>query len=159
MDISLDWLGPIDLQDAVDDGLIYSLPTQEIEAIPTVPGVYVFARVHGRAVSPLYIGKAGNVRKRISQQFNNLRLMRGLEDAPAGFRTLHLAIPAIRRGQKAAKVITIVEQSLISAALADGFEILNKQGTKTLVHRISSHGSREARRWLPGNEIHLRRGA
>lgn len=157
MDIALHWDGPYDLRKAPREGLIYALDA--LDDLDEAPGVYVFARVHGPRTVPLYIGQAGNVRKRIRQQLNNLKLMRGLENAPTGHRTLHVAWPQLRQGQQQAKVLAIVESALIATALSQGFGLVNVQGTKTLAHRIESRGNREAREWLPGREMLLRRGA
>ena len=157
MNIQIDWLQPFDLLDGHRDGLIYGIHNED--QIPDSPGVYVFARVHGRAVSPLYIGRAANLCRRIGQQLNNLRLMRGIEQAPSGTRTLHVGELMLRPGQRLSSVLKVTESALINAALAEGFEILNISGTNTLVHTIGSKGSREAREWLPSKEIHLRRGA
>jgi hypothetical protein len=105
----------------------------------------------------LYIGKADNLSRRIEQQLNNVRLMRGLEDADAGYRTLHVAEFIAKKGQDSSKAIGIIEAALISAALVEGYELINVKGTKTPVHTIASTGNREARRWLPENTIKLRR--
>lgn len=155
MDLEVRWVGPYDLADGKRDGLIYKVP--QLEHITTSAGVYVFARVHGKSVFPLYIGKAANLRRRIGQHLNNVRLMRGLEEAPAGYRTLHVGEFLPKGGQVAEKAIRIIESALIRAALAEGYDILNVKGTQTLVHTISSRGSREARRWLRSSTLKVER--
>ena len=155
MDLDLKWLAPFGLIDGTRNGLIYDL--EDLNEVPESPGVYVFARIHGQTVSPLYIGKAENIFRRIEQQLNNVRLMRGLEDAEAGSRTLHVAEFIAKKGQDSRKAINIIESALISAALVEGYELINIKGTKTPVHTITSTGNREARRWLPENTIKLRR--
>ena len=155
MDLDLRWLAPFDLIDGTQNGLIYDVG--DLNEIPESPGVYVFSRVHGKTVSPLYIGKAESLSRRIEQQLNNVRLMRGVEDAEAGYRTLHVAEFIAKKGQDSGKAIRIIESALISAALVEGNELINIKGTKTLAHTITSTGNREARRWLPENTIRLRR--
>ena len=155
MDLDLRWLAPFDLIDGTQNGLIYDV--EDLNQIPESPGVYVFSRVHGETVSPLYIGKAENLSHRIEQQLNNVRLMRGIEDAEAGYRKLHVAKFIGKKGQDSGKAIHIIESALISAALVEGYELINIKGTKTLAHTITSTGNREARRWLPENTIRLRR--
>lgn len=155
MDLEVRWVGPFDLADGKRDGLIYKIP--RLESIATRAGVYVFARVHGQSVFPLYIGKAANLQRRIDQQLNNVRLMRGIEDAPAGYRTLHVGEFVPKGGQGAEKAIRIIESALIRAALAEGYDILNIKGTQTLVHTISSRGNREARRWLRSGTLKVER--
>jgi hypothetical protein len=154
MDLEVRWESPFSLSRSESD-LIYEVA--EVESLPDGPGVYVFARLHGKAVCPLYVGKALNLRKRIEQQLNNLRLMRGIERAPNGTRLLYAGEFVGKGGQSVAKAISVVESALISTAMVEGFELINVQGTKTLAHSITSTGNREARSWLPENVIRLRR--
>ncbi|HTY06007.1 MAG TPA: hypothetical protein VMC86_05800 [Gemmatimonadales bacterium] len=154
MDIQVYWHAPFDLLDTSPEG-IYGVEYDE--EIPDTPGVYIFARVHGRSVAPLYIGQATDLRRRVGQQLNNLHLMRGIENAPAGHRALYIGEIQFKRGQQEPVVLNLAETALISAALAEGYELLNIQGTNTPVDTITSSGSREARRWLPASEIHLSR--
>ena len=155
MDLELRWLTPLDLVDGRDNGLIYDVG--DLDRIPDAPGIYIFSRLHGDAVSPLYIGRAESLLRRIEQQLNNLRLMRAIEDAPSGYRTLHIGLLVAKKAQKFSKAIAVIESALISTALVEGFELINIKGTKTLVHTIASSGNREARSWLPDNTIRLRR--
>ena len=82
MEIRVVWQQPIPLVDGSSQSLIYVPP--DPAAIPDRPGVYIFGRRHGETVSPLYIGKAENLARRIEQQLNNVRLMKGIENAPTG---------------------------------------------------------------------------
>jgi hypothetical protein len=52
-------------------------------------------------------------------------------------------------GQQADRVLNIVEKALIKRALAQGFDIFNKQGTKTPVHEIRSKGNRASLQLAP----------
>ena len=154
MDLEVRWESPFDLFRSKSD-LIYEV--EDFESLPDGPGVYVFARVHGESVCPLYVGKALSLRKRIDQQLNNLRLMRAIERSPKGSRRLYAGEFIGKGGQSVAKAISVVESALISTAMVEGFELINVQGTKTLAHSITSTGNREARSWLPENVIRLRR--
>ena len=152
MDIRLKWLEPLDLIDGSRDALIYDVDGWDY--IPDEPGVYIFARMHGDSVAPLYIGRATSLSTRIEQQlYNNVRLMTGLKNAAAGYRVLLVGQLQTQRGQRLQTVLQMVESALIRSALVEGFELLNVQGTRTPVHTITSSGNRDARAWLPSSEI------
>lgn len=155
MDLRVRWLEPFYLIDGAHDRLIYDI--EDFDEIPESAGVYVFARAYGKTVSPLYIGRAENLSKRIEQQLNNVRLMNGIRGSQAGYRTVYIGEFISKGGQNAGTALRIIESALISTALVDGFNLLNVQGTKTLAHAIASSGNREARSWLPDNTIKLRR--
>jgi len=152
MDIGLRWLESIDL---VEGGaLIYDIEENDWDYIPEEPGVYIFARMHGDAIAPLYIGRATNLSERIWQQLNNnVRLMRGLEDAQSGYRVLLVGELVPRPGQRIASALRLAESALIRSALVEGYELLNIQGTRTPVHTLRSSGNRDARSWLPATTM------
>src|SRR6476661_2623529 len=131
LNIEASWSRPLRLRLA-RFGAIYTC--DDLECIPTDSGVYVFGREHGEAAAPLYIGKALNLRRRIEQQLNSVRLMTGIREAQSGSRFVMYCVPQLRRGQRAVRVISILEQALI--ALTEDFELLQKQGTKTPNHTI-----------------------
>lgn len=120
-----------------------------LERLSGEPGVYVFARKHGRSIAPLYIGQARKLRSRIEGQLNNLRLMVGVKNAQAGRRILLVGRLTLHRGQRKKKVMDIVESALIKRALAEGHDLLNQQGTKTKVHIIRSKGNSSSRQIAP----------
>ena len=109
----------------------------------------MFARKYGKSVYPLYIGQASRLAGRIEGQFNNLRLMVGIQNAQAGRRILLIARLYLKPGQQMSKVLDIVESALIKHALAQGHDLLNQQGTKTRVHRIKSKGNSASRQVAP----------
>jgi hypothetical protein len=154
MDIEVRWLKPFELFRSKSD-LLYEIDGMDF--VPATPGVYVFGRAHGDTVCPLYVGKAGDLRKRVEQQLNNLKLMRAIDRAPNGYRLLYVAEFLGKGGQDAMKAVSIVESALISAAMVEGFELINIQGTKTLAHTITSTGNREARSWFPESVMRLRK--
>lgn len=147
MDIQANWCEPIDLVDGSSDNLIYKC--EDIDLIADSPGVYIFARIYGENVEPLYIGRASNLKRRIDQQFNNTRLMKGIENSPKGGRILLIGELELRPGQQAKRVLDVLEQLLIEHFLSDGYELLNRQGTKTPVHFITFSGNQISRKLVP----------
>lgn len=75
--------------------------------------------------------------------------MRGIEEAPAGGRILLVGELKLRGGQRADRVLDIVESALIERAIVEGYELLNVRGTKTPVHRICSVGNLASRQIAP----------
>jgi hypothetical protein len=130
LNIEASWSRPIRLR-PVMYGTIYEC--ENPEQIPTDSGVYIFGREHGDAAAPLYIGKALNLRRRIDQQLNSVRLMTGIREAQIGTRFLIYCTPQLKRGQKAIR----------------DFELLQKQGTKTPNHTIRFQGNRTSEDLAP----------
>lgn len=128
-------------------GAIYQC--ENLQFIPKAPGVYIFCRAHGDLIAPLYIGRALNLQRRIEQQLNSVRLMTGIRDAPSGTRLLIYCVPQLKRGQKASRVVKIMESALIAHALAENFELLQKQGTKKPNHTIRFKGNRISEAIVP----------
>jgi hypothetical protein len=148
VNIEIVWSQPIQLRSGKRQNLIYIVP--DLEAFPVSPGVYVLGRFQpGVGMVPVCIGKAKRLRRRIRQQLNNARLMLGLRNAPRVRRFLALGEYIGRPGPQARKAIRIVERSLIEYALAEGYELLNQQGTHRPHHSIRHGGGRRARIWLP----------
>jgi hypothetical protein len=147
MRITLKWDTPLRLRDGARLNQIYYC--RECGHLSRKPGVYIFARKFGKTVVPLYIGQASKLRGRVEGQFNNVRLMMGIKQAPAGRRILLVARLYLKRGQQMSKVLDIVESALIKNALAQGHDLLNQQGTKTKVHVIRSKGNSSSRQVAP----------
>jgi len=145
--IDLKWDKPVRLKDGSKTNQIYAI--RNLDRIPNRAGVYIFARSFGRSIAPLYVGQASRVRKRIDDQLNNVRLMMGVKNAQAGRRILLVAHLKLHPGQQEKKVLDIVESALIKHALAEGYELLNKQGVKTSVHVIKSKGNTSSKQVAP----------
>lgn len=149
MSIKLEWTGPFKLVDGSRENLIYAI--QDKGSIPNEPGVYVFSRVHGDTVEPLYIGKSMDVRARIPQHLkNNVSLMKKMQNKKktrSGDRVLYVGVLRDHQGMPADKAIEVAERALISAAIVEGYKLLNQQGTKTPVYTIEASGNAKARRW------------
>jgi len=140
LNIEATWSKPIQLRKA-RSGAGYVCP--DLKTFPEKAGVYVFGRQHGETVQPLYIGRASNLRGRMKQQFDSMKLMTRLKEAaPAGGRFLIYCIPTPGRGHKPERVIKVMEDALIAHALAAGHELLQKQGTLRPNHKIQFSGNR-----------------
>jgi hypothetical protein len=157
VDIQVTWHQPIRLHDGSDQNFIYCCNDADFENLPKTAGVYIFARRFGKTVSPLYIGQATRLKIRLKQQFNNTRLMKGIERATLGHRILIIGEIQLRPGQKAPQVLNVVESALIEHALANGHDLLNKQGTKTPVHVIRSSSGNLASRQVAPLIMYVRR--
>ena len=155
MELELRWKKPLHLIDGSEWQMIYCLDEDDEDSIPEEPGIYVFGRKFGDSFVPLYIGQAKNLCSRIGNQFNNLRLMRGIEDAESGKRLLVFAEFYAKPGQQLAKCLDIIESALIENALTQGFELLNKQGTKTPTHALNFSGARDGAR-IFSKEMYVR---
>lgn len=143
MDISIKWIKPTMLGDGKKDRRIY---TCDLEKIPDAPGIYVFCRKHGDNIEALYVGQAGNIRKRIEQQLNSVELMMGLKQSELGSRLILVGVLETKSGQQQDKVLNIVEDAYIRHALGLGHALLNRNGTKPIpVHKIEGNGSRDYR--------------
>ena len=145
--INCSWSEPISLVDGTKENQIYH--TDEIDRIPDKPGIYVFARSHGESVSPMYIGQADNLKKRIEQQFNNVNLMMSIKNAPKAKRILLYCEAKIHKRQNRKQVLAILENALIDHALSEGHVLVNKQGTKRPTHKIEFKGNRTSEKVAP----------
>lgn len=138
MKLELDWNRPVPLRSGARDGLIYAV---DLDRIERVPGVYIFARRWSSSFEALYVGQSGNLRSRIKSHLNSLRLMRHVETAKTGRRFVLLGQPIIKRGQQLPRVLKVLERALIRHFLAEGHDLVNKQGVKMRRHEIASSGS------------------
>lgn len=128
MDLHVVWHKPITLRKPRRDvKLIY---TVDLERVPEAPGVYIFGRQFGRKFSPLYIGKATNLRKRVKQQLNAVSLMRGIEEADIGRRSVLVGEFEGKQGQRPDRCVGLIEGALIRHFLSEGHDLLNIIGKK-----------------------------
>src|SRR5579859_2279421 len=156
MDIEVFWHRPVRLRDArADENLIYAC--DHMDAIPAAPGVYVFGRLFGNSVDPIYVGRANVLVTRVGQQIGNVRLMRAIERRPNGARVVLIGEWYAKRGQQRGRALPILETALIKHALAEGHDLVNEKGAKTPVHRIAMAGNRLACKRLFRDEINSER--
>ncbi|MFE1076838.1 GIY-YIG nuclease family protein, partial [Streptomyces sp. NPDC058783] len=98
----------------------------------------------------LYIGKALNLRGRIKQQLNNLRLMRQIQDwEKNGARVLLLGYLKVHGSQDVGTALDVIERALIEHGLAEGHPLVNVQGTRTPFHTLSFTGNRMSEQVAP----------
>jgi len=149
MELKLKWHKPKRLTDASKDNGIYGI---NLGDIPERTGIYIFYREYGAVREALYVGKASNLKSRIKQQLNNVKLMKGIENASKGYRRIVYAEFIAKRGQQEDKCIALIERALIRYYLALEDNILNKQGTRIRSDIIVSHRS-SVKRFIP-EKIH-----
>jgi hypothetical protein len=154
MRIDVSWLPPLELSNGADDNLIY---TCDWERLPDMPGVYVFARYFGDTTSPLYVGQAQNLRGRVRQQLNNVRLMVGIRNSKLGPRVVLPAEVRTRNGQNMERALDLAERSLIEHYLSEGYELLNVQGTRIAGDEITFGGNSQGRQTCPRRIVVPRR--
>jgi hypothetical protein len=153
LNIDAVWSKPIELLDGGRDGLIYRIG--DLQGIPDSPGAYVFARLFGENVTPLYIGETTTLRSRLNQHLNmNLRLMKGIENAANGKRVFLFCEVHLRRGQKINQVLKVLQSALIEHALSEGHKLLNVQLARTPVHTINFRGNRHSEQLAPRQMYH-----
>jgi len=145
MEFGINWGKPIILTDGTDQDLIY-VADDELNNWEGMPGVYIFARLYGDKVIPLYIGKTNNLGGRAWQHFkHNTRLMMGIRNAAKGKRVFIPGAFMARPGQNTQRCIALVESALISHALDSGYKLLNVKNTKTQAHTVNFSGYLGAR--------------
>ena len=154
MQISIKWHQQIELEDGSVDNLIFSV--NDLSRFDGIPGVYMFCRQYSGNISPLYIGKAINLAKRISQQLNTTKLMKAIENAQSGAKVLIIGTLSTKPGQVADKCIKQVERALIEHALAEGYELINQMGTKTPYDEILFEGNIKAKKFT-GSSMYMKK--
>ena len=137
MKLNVEWSKPIPLHSGAKENLIY---TVDLDKVPRYAGIYVFARRWGKSYEALYIGKSKNIRGRIRNHTNNLRLMRHLEKAKTGRRVLIVGRARPKPGQRLDKILRTLEKGTIRHFLSEGHDLVNKQGIRIRRHEITSDG-------------------
>jgi len=97
MDLEIEWKKPVPLRKTPKGLYIYNV---DLEVLPAVPGIYVFARRWGRSYEALYVGQSKRIRRRVRNHLNNLRLMKYLENAKIGRRFVIVGRAVLRPGHK-----------------------------------------------------------
>ena len=143
MNLELKWNHPINLEDGDDDDLIFSI--HGIDEWDGYPAIYMFCRIYSGSMIPLYIGRSKNVGKRIQQHLNTTKMMKAIQKSPKGEKVLVIGEFSPKPGQAVESSLKLIEKVLIEHALAEGYELINKAGTKTPVHSISYSGYKGAK--------------
>jgi hypothetical protein len=145
MQIKIDWAKPVQLT----ENKIIILEKNDLPvSIAAKPGVYFFSRVHGDRIEPFYIGRAGNLRRRLKEHLDSSTITEILRDIEVeksikkGFRYFHHGYLLANKGPSVQdNALALAERYLIRTALAAGFQLTNKQGTKFQTHQLLFTGS------------------
>jgi hypothetical protein len=149
MEIEIRWAAPFKL------GKYYKL--EDPKWLPDGPGVYLFARIHGKETKLIYIGKATNLKERVIHQLKNRHLRRKMKRKPQVSRVLFIGkLQNWNAKEKVEKALRIVESALIAHALAKGHDLVNEQGKHRPTHNLTFKGNFEARN-LTGKSMLVRK--
>lgn len=154
MNIDVEWEKPVPLHRSKQNGFIYEC---DLERVPNERGVYVFGRQYGKRFEALYVGQASRLCTRIQSHLNNLRLMSRIRDSKNGSRVLLLGCLKTKPGQDWKRCLTIVERALLRYFVAEGHDLVNKQGTRLRRHTITSTGGIPKKKPLFPLELQLER--
>lgn len=149
MKLHLEWMSPISLKDGSKENLIY---TCEYGGLPDLPGIYIFGRRHGASFEALYVGKGISLNSRVRQQFNNVKLMKHIQNALNGERILLLGLFKSLSGQQDDNCLPIIERALIRHFLERDDDIVNVHGTRLKTHEIISEGA-AGKHAIPGKLV------
>jgi hypothetical protein len=75
--------------------------------------------------------------------------MRRMEQAETGQRFFMYCTVSMKRGQKIASVLKVLEGALIAYTLGEGYELLQKQGTRRPSHTVKFSGNRTSEAIVP----------
>ncbi len=139
MQLRVEWMSSLPLGDGSAQNLIYKC---DLEELPDTAGFYIFGRRHGIDIEALYVGKANSIRARVKQQLRNIPLMKHVQTAKTGGRTLLAGCFVAKRGQQQDTYLRIIERSLIRHFLLEGRDLVNVQGARRKQHEITSSGGR-----------------
>lgn len=144
MNISVDWEKVIELGPKANfvSRIQKTLIEDVSNAVPEEPGIYVFARRFHRTITPIYIGQALDLRDRVIKQFNNLKLMTGVQNGLSGERLLLIARVTPATESKVRKALRVAELAHIEHAMTAGHELLNVHGTRTKHDVIEIDGTK-----------------
>ena len=142
MNSQIEWEKPVPLRKAPRKARKESLYIYKVdlEVLPAVPGIYIFARRWSKSYEALYVGQSMKIRKRVRSHLKNLLLMRYLENAKNGQRVVIVGRAVPRPGHKVEKVLATLERAFIRHFLSEGHALVNKQGTRIRHHEIFSEG-------------------
>jgi hypothetical protein len=108
-----------------------------VDELPVGPGIYIFARRHGKSFEALYVGRASNLKNRVTYQLNNLKLMKHIESAKNGDRVLIIGLFKAKQKQTPAACLPIIERAVIRHFIGEGDNLVNIHGTVIREHVVS----------------------
>jgi len=144
----MQWRKPVQLtwNSAKND---YTADDKKLMEISDTPGIYIFAKKHGKSFTPIYVGYSAKLRNRIIKQLNNHKLMVAVGNAGNGSRWVLVAQPKRKPGQTTSTVAKRMESFLIRKFQADGWELLNEKGVRRSVKTVRWIDSTEFRALVP----------
>jgi hypothetical protein len=146
MELRLEWGRPVKMKHAGKNSIGYNV---DLAKITNRAGVYIFGRRYGSQFEALYVGKSGNLRKRVRGHLNNLKLTQHLRNASSGRRLVLAARLLAKPGQRLSKCMALAERALIRHFLSEGDDLVNMQGTRIRRHQLASSG-KHPKRYFPG---------
>jgi len=146
MNIKVVWKGPVELDMQPSDHFSVHLKNpKDLGKVTKKHGVYLFAKTDRGLVTPLYIGKALNIQKRILDHFKkDVILMNKIKSSGRGRKVLFVGEIAPERGQSPHSASLLVEETLIRKAGHDNWDLLNIKGVNKPAHHIRLSGARGA---------------
>ena len=142
MKINAHWEKAIKLKDGKKQNLIFQT---EMNKLSENSGCYVFYNKHGNSITILYVGKADNLKRRIEQQLNNVKLMMGIKNSMYGKKYLMCCeVLGNKRAKRFLIAVKKLEKELIKYATLGGHELLNQIGTKIRYDQIEFTGNRDS---------------
>lgn len=142
------WHPHVELVDGSELNLTYSV--ERFDSFPDEAGIYVFARIFGKTIAPLYIGETTNIRKRIKQHLEkNVKLVNGVKKSGNGKKVVMFCSVKTRSEARRDAMLAVLQRGLIEHALSEGHKLLNVQLTKLSVHSIAFTGNRFSEQLAP----------
>lgn len=134
---NLYWHEPINLVE-----INYSRKHDLILQIPETYGIYIFHRRYAEFGEALYIGKASNLKRRISQELNARELIEHVKEAKKGAKFLSFAEIQAHGNCNKDKYIDDIESTLIEISMNRGDNLFNTKKTKVHLHEVMSSGKK-----------------
>jgi hypothetical protein len=145
MAITLKWHNPISLKDGEPDGLIFKIPN--MSDFDGISGVYMFCRIYGNDLVPLYIGKSKNIGTRLTQHIKqSVHLLQSIKNATNGKKVVVIGEFKSKKGQPIIETIKKLEKYLIETAQINGYMLFNSKGTKFPTDTIEFIGYQKAKK-------------
>ncbi|WP_437891303.1 hypothetical protein [Phytobacter sp. V91] len=131
------WHEPINLVD-----IDYNRKHELICQIPETYGIYIFHRRYAEFGEALYIGKASNLKRRISQELNAKELIEHIKEAKKGTKLLSFAELQAHGNCNKDKCIDDIESALIEISMYRGDHLFNTKKTKVYLQEITLIGEK-----------------
>ena len=138
MKIEIDWQKPLTLTKDFSQEVIQELIAQ----VRPDPGLYIFGRIWNNKLSPLYVGQATSVTRRLKQQLNNHRLIESVGNAKIGRRVIVVGYLQPDGRRSIGSALAVAEKAFIRHFVAEGHDLHNKLGTTIKRHEIASIGTK-----------------